>query len=57
MIGSSFYFYFLGPLLRKTRNLPSGVGGEAWNVHGGGFYLMQKIYRGANRVTGRASLV
>ena len=41
-IGSSFYFIFLDLSLRKTRNLPSGVGGEAWNVHGGGFYLMQK---------------
>ena len=41
-IGSSFYFIFLDLSLRKTRDLPSGVGGESWNVHGGGFYLMQK---------------
>ncbi|MDG2033494.1 MAG: urate hydroxylase PuuD, partial [Rhodospirillales bacterium] len=41
-IGSSFYFIFLDLSLRKKRELPPGVGGEAWNVHGGGFYLMQK---------------
>ena len=41
-IGTSFYFIFLDLSLRKRRLLPPGVGGEAWNVHGGGFYLMQK---------------
>ena len=41
-IGTSFYFIFLDLSLRKKRRLPEGVGGEAWNVHGGGFYLMQK---------------
>lgn len=41
-IGSSFYFIFLDLSLRKRRKLPDGVYGEAWNVHGGGFYLMQK---------------
>ena len=41
-IGTSFYFIFLDLSLRKRRLLPTGVGGEAWNVHGGGFYLMQK---------------
>jgi len=41
-IGSSFYFIFLDLSLRKRRELPPGVGGESWNVHGGGFYLMQK---------------
>lgn len=41
-IGASFYFIFLDLSLRKRRELPPGVGGEAWNVHGGGFYLMQK---------------
>ena len=41
-IGTSFYFIFLDLSLRKRRQLPPGVGGEAWNVHGGGFYLMQK---------------
>ena len=41
-IGTSFYFIFLDLSLRKHENLPDGVGGEAWNVHGGGFYLMRK---------------
>src|SRR3712207_6761768 len=27
---------------RKSDGLPAGVGGEAWQVHGGGFYRMQK---------------
>ncbi len=41
-IGTSFYFIFLDLSLRKHAKLPVGVGGEAWNVHGGGFYLMRK---------------
>ena len=41
-IGTSFYFIFLDLSLRKRRQLPPGVGGEARNVHSGGFYLMQK---------------
>jgi uncharacterized membrane protein len=41
-IGTSFYFIFLDLSLRKHANLPPGVGGESWNVHGGGFYLMRK---------------
>ena len=41
-IGTSFYFIFLDLSLRKHANLPQGVGGESWNVHGGGFYLMRK---------------
>ena len=35
-IGTSFYFIFLDLSLRKHANLPDGVGGESWNVHGGG---------------------
>ena len=41
-IGSSFYFIALDLGLRKADHLPEGVGGEAWQVHGGGFYRMQK---------------
>jgi uncharacterized membrane protein len=41
-IGSSFYFIHLDLSLRKREGLPAGVGGEAWQVHGGGFYRMQK---------------
>jgi uncharacterized membrane protein len=41
-IGSSFYFIHLDASLRKRESLPAGVGGEAWQVHGGGFYHIQK---------------
>jgi uncharacterized membrane protein len=41
-IGASFYFIHLDASLRRPGGLPAGVGGEAWQVHGGGFYRMQK---------------
>ncbi len=41
-IGSSFYFIALDLGLRKTPNLPEGAHGEEWQVHGGGFYHIQK---------------
>src|SRR3712207_3413814 len=41
-IGSSFYFLHLDLSLKKREGLPQGVGGEAWQVHGGGFYNMRK---------------
>ena len=41
-IGSSFYFIALDLGLRRDGPLPDGVGGEAWQVHGGGFYRIQK---------------
>jgi uncharacterized membrane protein len=41
-IGSSFYFIHLDLSLKKREGLASGVGGEAWQVHGGGFYNMRK---------------
>lgn len=41
-IGSSFYFIALDLGLRKDRPMPPGVAGEEWQVHGGGFYHMQK---------------
>lgn len=41
-IGSSFYFIALDLSLIKRDGLPEGVSGEAWQVHGGGFYRMQK---------------
>ena len=41
-IGASFYFIHLDASLRRSSALPAGVGGEAWQVHGGGFYRMQK---------------
>jgi uncharacterized membrane protein len=41
-IGSSFYFMFLDYSLLPDESLPAGVKGASWNVHGGGFYFMQK---------------
>src|SRR3954454_5522857 len=41
-IGSSFFFIHLHLRLKKRDGLPAGVGGEAWQVHGGGFYNMRK---------------
>ena len=41
-IGSSFYFIALDLGLRKTPDLPKGAHGEEWQVHGGGFYHIQK---------------
>jgi uncharacterized membrane protein len=41
-IGSSFYFIALDLGLRKNAALPTGVAGEEWQVHGGGFYHIQK---------------
>ncbi len=41
-IGSSFYFIALDLGLRKSPDLPPGVHGEEWQVHGGGFYHVQK---------------
>jgi uncharacterized membrane protein len=41
-IGSSFYFIALDLGLRKAHAMPRGVLGEEWQVHGGGFYHIQK---------------
>ena len=41
-IGSSFYFVHLDLSLRPRNHLPEGAYGEAWQVHGGGFYNMVK---------------
>ena len=41
-IGSSFYFIALDLSLQKKPNLPKNVHGEEWQVHGGGFYHIQK---------------
>jgi uncharacterized membrane protein len=42
-IGSSFYFIHLDLSLKAREGLPQGVKGEAWQVHGGGFYQMIKF--------------
>jgi uncharacterized membrane protein len=44
-IGSSFYFIALDNHLRpprEPRDLEDGVGGETWEIHGGGFYNIKK---------------
>ena len=41
-IGTSFYFIALDLGLKKNQTLPNGVTGEEWQVHGGGFYHIQK---------------
>ncbi len=41
-IGSSFYFIALDLSLKPAPGLPDGVKGEAWQVHGGGFYRILK---------------
>jgi uncharacterized membrane protein len=42
-IGSSFYFIHLDLSLQKRAGLPDGVKGDAWQIHGGGFYQMIKF--------------
>src|SRR5262245_22130838 len=41
-IGSSFYFIHLDYSLQQRQGLPEHAYGEAWQVHGGGFYNMVK---------------
>ena len=44
-IGTSFYFVLLDQSLRAPKDASdaeAGVGGELWEVHGGGFYEVQK---------------
>lgn len=41
-IGSSFYFIHLDLSLKPAADLPEGVQGNAWQVHGGGFYRIVK---------------
>jgi uncharacterized membrane protein len=41
-IGASFFFIALDLGLRRAANAPQGVYGEEWQVHGGGFYHIQK---------------
>src|SRR6266536_6100715 len=41
-IGSSFYFIHLDLSLKPGGDLPDGVQGGAWQVHGGGFYRIVK---------------
>jgi uncharacterized membrane protein len=49
-IGSSFYFIALDLGLHRDRNLPSGADGDEWQVHGGGFYHIQKYLIAPDRM-------
>ena len=45
-IGSSFYFIALDNHLRPPADegdAERGVGGESWEIHGGGFYRIEKF--------------
>ena len=45
-IGTSFYFVALDNHLHppaRPEDVEAGIAGEAWEVHGGGFYLVQKL--------------
>jgi uncharacterized membrane protein len=42
-IGTSFYFIALDYGLRKEQGAAAGVQGAAWQVHGGGFYHVEKF--------------
>ena len=41
-IGTSFYFMALDYTLMKRERMNPGVYGTAWQVHGGGFYHVEK---------------
>jgi addiction module RelE/StbE family toxin len=56
-IGSSFYFIHLDYSLQRRESLPAQAYGEAWQVHGGGFYNMVKVPRGSGAHARRAHLV
>jgi len=42
-IGTSFYFIALDLSLRTREHMREGVAGTAWEVHGGGFYHVEKF--------------
>jgi hypothetical protein len=52
-IGTSFYFIRLNAVLAPAEIPADGVEGEAWSVHGGGFYRSRSI--GSRRARCRAS--
>ncbi len=49
-IGSSFYFIHLDASLKRQDALPKGAAGEAWQIHGGGFYHMVKYLVAPDRL-------
>jgi uncharacterized membrane protein len=49
-IGASFYFIALDLGLRREPRPPSGADGEEWQVHGGGFYHIEKYMVAPDRL-------
>ncbi len=49
-IGSSFYFMHIDAALKPSPDIPAGTGGEAWEVHGGGFYHVRKYLIAPDRL-------
>ena len=49
-IGSSFYFIALDLSLKPGKELPKEANGQAWQVHGGGFYNMVKYLVAPNKM-------
>lgn len=49
-IGASFFFIALDLGLKKALGMPDGVSGEEWQVHGGGFYHIQKYMIAPNNM-------
>ncbi len=49
-IGSSFYFIHLDLSLRQRSGASQGIQGDAWQVHGGGFYHMVKYLVAPSRM-------
>jgi uncharacterized membrane protein len=49
-IGASFYFMHIDASLRPASDLPEGKSGEAWEVHGGGFYQVRKYLVAPDRL-------
>jgi len=49
-IGSSFYFIWLDRALTKPEHPKSGVEGDLWMVHSGGFYQVEKRRPGPGEV-------
>ena len=56
-IGSSFYFVHLDSSLKQRPGLPEGAAGDAWQVHGGGFYHMAKYLVAPTQMPGKLDVV
>src|SRR5258707_13184126 len=52
-IGSSFYFIHLDLSLKPRAGPPDGVQGEAWQVHGGGFFRLVKYLVAPSEMPGQ----